>query len=250
MSIEFRGRCICQAILLTGLLLSCSGELSDPQKIVDKAITIHGGDRYLNCTVEFDFRKRHYIARREGGNFSYERIFSDSTSTTHDYLTNTGFVREINDQKQDLPDSMVTRYTASVNSVLYFALLPYGLNDPAVNKKLMGNTMLESQPYYIIEVTFGQQGGGEDFEDKFYYWIHKKNFTVDYLAYSFEENKTRDIRFRKVLKRQVVGGITFQDYINYKPKEPGKKLEEAQSLFESGQLEELSRIELENVVVK
>ena len=53
---------------------SCTSFLTDPQKIVDKSIEAAGGDRYLNSTIEFDFRDRHYVAKRKGGSFSYERI--------------------------------------------------------------------------------------------------------------------------------------------------------------------------------
>ena len=238
--------------LIVFFLISCSTDLSDPQKIVDESILVHGGEKYLSGNIEFDFRGRHYIAHREGGKFSYERVFEDPrdpAAVVHDFLSNDGFSREINQQPVTVPDSMALKYTSSVNSVIYFALLPYGLNDPSVNKKLLGTTTLEEKRYYKIEITFGPEGG-EDYEDAFYYWIHEKNFTVDYMAYSYEENDGKDIRFRKAINPRVINGIMFQDYINYKPKGPGKKLEEVETLFKTGELEELSRIELEGIIVK
>lgn len=228
---------------------SCSSDLSDPQKIVDNAIRLYGGEKYLSSTIEFDFRNRHYLTKREGGRFSKERSLKDSTSTIHDILTNDSFVRKIDDKVVVIPDSMAKKYTASVNSVIYFALLPYGLNDPAVKKKFLGTTNLEGQPYYKVEVSFGE-GGGEGYRDTFYYWIHQQNFTVDYMAYFFEEDHTWDMRFRKAMNRREVNGIMFQDYINYKPKVQDKKLEDVEELFRSGQLEELSRIVLENIAVR
>lgn len=228
---------------------SCSSDLSDPQKIVDNAIRVYGGEKYLHSTIEFDFRDRHYIAKREGGLFSKERILKNPTSTVHDILTNDGFVRKIDDKVAVIPDTMANKYTASINSVIYFALLPYGLNDPSVKKKFLITTTLEAQPYYKVEITFGD-GGGEGYQDKFYYWIHQKNFTVDYLAYFYQENGVWDIRFRKAMNRREINGIVFQDYINYKPKAPNKKFEEIEELFTSGQLEELSRIILENIMVR
>ncbi len=231
--------------------MSCSSDLADVQKIVDKSILVHGGEKYLSTSIEFDFRDRHYIAQREDGRFSYERVFQDpkdSTRMVHDFLFNEGFRREINKQAVTIPDSMARKYSSSVNSVLYFALLPYGLNDSSVNKKLLGTTVLDGVTYYKIEITFGPEGG-EDYEDAFYYWIHKKNFTVDYMAYSYEESDGRDIRFRKAINSRIIEGIVFQDYINYKPKAPGMKLEAVETLFKTGEMEELSRIELENISV-
>lgn len=231
------------------VLTSCSGTLSDPQKIVDKAILAHGGDQYLHTEIEFDFRNRHYITRRNGGVYSKERIFRDSVSVTHDILTNDGFTRRINGQVVAIPDSMAAKYTASVNSVIYFALLPYALNDPSVNKKLLGTAEMEGRPYYKIQVTFGEDGG-EGHQDTFYYWIHQKDFTVDYLAYHYLEDGKWDIRFRKALNRNKVGGILFQDYINYKPTNSGQSFTEVEELFKSNKLTELSRIELKNITVK
>lgn len=238
------------AISLTLFLtLSCAGNFSDPQKIVDETILVYGGEKYQHSTIEFDFRKRHYIAWRDGGKFSFERIFKDSTSTVHDFLTNAGFLREKDSHPRVVADSMAKKYTASVNSVIYFALLPYPLNDPSVNKKLMGTTTLDGESYYKIEITFGKEAGG-DYRDTFYYWIHQKNFTMDYFAYFYEEDKVWEMRFRKAMNRRTVNGIVFQDYINYKPKTPAAKFEEIEQLFKSNQLEELSRIDLENISVK
>lgn len=238
--------------LLLGLLAvatACNSNLTDPQKIIDNAIAASGGQKYLNSTSEFDFRDRHYIAKRNGGVFSYERITKDSINTTHDFLSNDGFRRQINGSQVEVADSMKTRYSASVNSVVYFALLPYGLNDPSVQKKFLGETQIENKEQYVVEITFGQEGGGEDHDDVFMYWINKKEFTIDYMAYSFAENDGEGYRFRKAYNPRRINGILFFDYINYKPKS-GAKLTDLEELFKKGELEELSKIELLNISVE
>ncbi|MCB0489038.1 MAG: hypothetical protein KDC99_11215 [Cyclobacteriaceae bacterium] len=237
-------------LLLLAILVSCENKLSDPQKIVDKTIEVSGGSKYQKSVIEFDFRGRHYIAQRDGGKFSYERIFEDTTGTVHDYVTNDGFRREINGDEVVVPDSMATKYTSSTNSVNYFALLPYSLNDPAVNKTFLGETEIEGKKYYNIKVTFSSDGGGEDFEDVFLYWINQETFTMDYLAYSFEESDEVSFRFRVGYNPRVVNGIRVQDYINYKPENNTLKVDQAEELYKAGKLIELSRIETENVVVE
>lgn len=229
-------------------MTACNSSLTDPQKIIDKAIAASGGQKYLNSIAEFDFRDRHYIASRKEGIFSYERITKDSVNATHDFLSNDGFRREINGVQVEVVDSMKTRYSASVNSVLYFALLPYGLNDASVQKKFLGETQLEGKSQYVVEVTFTQEGG-EDHEDVFMYWINKKEFTIDYMAYSFAENDGEGYRFRKAYNPRTVNGILFFDYINYKP--TGEvKLTDLEELFRKGELEEMSKIELLNIQVQ
>lgn len=236
-------------LLVTITLVSCSGNLTDPQKIIDKAIAAAGGQKYLHTTIEFDFRDRHYVAEREGGIFSYERIFKENETAIHDFVTNSGFERKINNQVVDVADSMKTKYTASVNSVIYFALLPYALNDDAVIKTFLGETAIDQKEYYKVKITFQQQGGGEDFEDTFIYWIDKTDFTIGYMAYSYEETDGIGLRFRKSYNPRNINGILFLDYINYKPKSE-VEITELEELFKKGELDQLSKIELLNIQVK
>jgi hypothetical protein len=240
---------IVYAVLVSITMVACNASLKDSQKIIDKSIEVSGGENYLNSTIEFDFRGRHYVAQREGGKYSYERITRDSTNTVHDFLTNNGFKREINNTLAEVADSMKIKYTSSVNSVVYFALLPYGLNDSAVQKKLLGETSIENAEYYMIEITFAQEGGGEDHEDVFIYWINKKDFTIGYMAYSYEESDGIGLRFRKAYNPRTINGILFLDYINLKPNTK-VKITELEELFKKGELKELSKIELTNIQVK
>ena len=59
------------------LVMSCNSDTTNPQKIIDKAISASGGDKYLNSKIEFDFRDRHYVTTRNGGLFTNERITKD-----------------------------------------------------------------------------------------------------------------------------------------------------------------------------
>ncbi len=232
------------------LIQSCSE--NNPQSIIDKAIATAGGEKYLHSTIEFDFRGRHYIGSREVGKFSYERIFKnekDSTQTIHDVVSNDGFKRFINDTLTTVLDSMAVKYTSSVNSVLYFALLPYGLNDASVNKKFLGETTIDNKTYYKIEITFSQEGGGEDHDDRFIYWINTADYTIGFLAYSYAEDDGIGYRLRKAYNSRKINGILFSDYINYAPN--GKiQLEDLEDLYKKNELKELSRIENTNIQVK
>lgn len=232
------------------LLQSCSE--NNPQSIIDKAIAASGSDKYLHSTTEFDFRGRHYVGNREDGKFSYERIFKnekDSTQTIHDIVSNDGFKRFVNDSLTTVLDSMAVKYTSSVNSVLYFALLPYGLNDASVKKKFLGETNLENKSYYKIEITFNQEGGGEDHDDRFIYYINTTDYTIGFLSYSYAEDDGIGYRLRKAYNSRKVNGILFSDYINYAPN--GKiQLEELEDLYKKNELKELSKIENTNIQVK
>ena len=120
------------------LLLGCSIAPEEAQSIVDKSIKTHGGELFENSIIAFDFRGRHYLFERDNGVFKYHRIFDDSLGTFHDIFSNNDFKRLLNDEEQNVTEEWKRRYSNSVNSVAYFALLPFGLNDLSVNKSLIG----------------------------------------------------------------------------------------------------------------
>ena len=131
----------------------------------------------------------------------------------------------------------------------YFSILPFGLNDAAVKKRLLNSTVINNKAYYKIEITFAENGGGQDFEDVFIYWIGKNDFLIDYLAYSFHTNGG-GMRFRVLKEQCIIKGIRFVDYYNYKPKIKTIPLIELDKAFENKQLEKVSEIILEDISVK
>ncbi len=225
-------------------------EKTKAQEVVDQAIAKHGGVLYDNSLIRFTFRDRQYKARVQGSSFEYERIFTDSSGQqTRDVLNNGGLYREINGKRVTLSAKDSLAYANSVNSVLYFALLPAHLNDPAVVKEYLAEVNIKGKPYHKIKVTFRQEGGGKDFQDTYIYWFHRDEGTMDYLAYNYQTDGG-GARFREAYNVRNVNGIIFSDYINYKPKdESNLNVETFDELLAKGELEELSRIESENVEV-
>ena len=242
----------CFLALAASLLVisACSSsDDSQAQAIVDKAIQTHGGERFEDLSLSFDFRDKHYTLERKGDLFIYTRGFTDSTGQVKDVLTNEHFYRLIDEDTASLAEDRKKAYGSSVNSVHYFALLPFRLNDPAVKKSYVGRTEVKETPYHLIKVTFDQESGGVDFEDQFLYWINANTYTMDYLAYSFHNKEGVDFRFREAKNPREISGIRFQDYVNYKPKSKDVSLDSLEDLYEQGQLEELSTIDLENIQV-
>jgi hypothetical protein len=235
-------------ILSIFLLISCD-QRSEAEKIVDQSILAHGGSKFESAKISFDFRDRSYQIFKSTSAFEYIRAFSDSTGQVKDILNNQGFTRFVNAEVVELEEKREKAFTNSVNSVAYFAYLPYGLNDQAVFKNLVGETEIEGNKYHVIKVTFSEDGGGEDFDDEFLYWIHQETFLVDYLAYSYHTDGG-GVRFRKAIKKHEIGGLILQDYENYKPADESAPVEEMEALYKAGKLQLLSEILLENVVVE
>ena len=229
------------------MMVSCQKNEPNAQNIVDRAIEFSGGEAYQKLNLEYDFRGRHYVSQRDDGNFEYKRIRRDSLGETIDsYSNSVSLRRTINGRVEEVPDSLASRIMNSINSVNYFVLLPFGLNDPAVNKTYIGEVVIKDKPYHKIQVTFDEEGGGTDFEDVFIYWIHKDEYSMDYLAYRYYTNGG-GLRFREAFNSRMINGIRFSDYNNYKPKDKDVKLEDLDRLFEAGELDLLSVIETENI---
>jgi hypothetical protein len=239
----------CLLILFLTLGFSACDQRTEAQKIVDSAIDAHGGEAFVNSQIEFDFRDKHYTIYKTETAYEYIREFSDSTGFVKDVLNNSGFVRTVDGVKVDtLSEERIGAFSRSVNSVAYFAFLPYGLNDAAAIKTYLGETEIKGKKYHQIKVTFEQQGGGEHYEDEFMYWFGKEDFLMDYMAYTYHTDGG-GVRMREVSSKAEVGGILFQNYRNLKPEDEKTPLEEMQTLYISGKLEKLSDINLENITV-
>jgi hypothetical protein len=233
-------------VIMQGLM-AC-GQMNEGQRIIDNAIEVHGGDLYERMKVDFDFRGRHYSAKRDHGRFIYTREFKDSIGYVKDILTNTHFVRLVDGDTIRLSEEKANAYKNSVNSVIYFALLPQALNDPPVIKEWIGESTIEGRKYEKVRVTFKKKGGGKDHEDIFVYWIDKENYRMDYFAYLFYSDGG-GIRFRKAKNARKLNGIIFADYMNYALNDTLFDVTLTDSLYTHDQLDLLSEIHLENVHV-
>lgn len=250
--------------ILTALVLSCNKNkntqdeiikndtiaavkpLSKADSIVNQAIQAHGGDLYATADYSFVFRDKNYRFKNDRSSYEYSSEVQKGDSLIKDVMIKNEFSRYINSKKQDLTNEDAAKYGESLNSVIYFATLPYKLQDASVNKKFIEETTIKGKRYDVIGVTFSQEGGGKDFDDEFHYWINKQTHKIDYLAYNYRTNDG-GVRFRAAFNTRVIDGVTFQDYINYEaPLET--PLKDLPKLYEQGKLKEVSQIRTENVI--
>jgi hypothetical protein len=226
--------------------ISCDSR-TEAEKIVDAAIDAYGGALYETSAITFDFRGTHYSIFKSPTAFEYSREFSDSTGQVVDVLNNAGFTRKVNGVLIDtLTEERIGAFSRSVNSVAYFAFLPYGLNDAAAIKTYLGKTTIKGKEYHQVKVTFQAEGGGDHFEDEFLYWFGVDDSQMDYMAYSYHTDGG-GVRMRDVRATREVGGIRFQDYNNLKAARKETPLDSMQVLYETGALVKLSEINLENI---
>lgn len=214
-------------------------------KIIQMSVEAHGGKKYQNMDISFDFRQFRFRIKNNMSLFEYERTTQDSLkNTVRDVLNNAGFTREINGKKQTLSSKDEDKYREGVNSVAYFMMLPFKLTDAGAHLAHIGTIKIGNQEYDKIKVWFSEEGGGKDHEDVFCYWINQKTHTLDYLAYA-----NGGPRFRKATKRETVNGIIFQDYDNYQISDKTIPTSDYDKVFIEGKAKLLSKIEQTNYKV-
>ncbi len=228
-------------LLLPAFLLA----QDDAQKIINKSIKAHGGKKYNEKSFEFDFRDRTYTYSIKDGVYRYTRTSKENEPKYLDVLTNNGFERMVNNKSESLTSKQQRSYSDALNSVVYFAMLPYYLNDAAVKKKYLGKKVIKDITYHKIEITFNKEGGGTDHDDRYVYWFDAADYSLDYLGYSYHVNGG-GVRFREAYNTRQTEGVLFQDYVNYKA-DKDTPVDSLDDLFLSGKLKELSRIELKNI---
>ncbi|MEO6228562.1 MAG: DUF6503 family protein [Ferruginibacter sp.] len=132
------------AILIT--LISCNNKKVVDEKaaaIVKESIATYGGKIFNEMDLSFDFRQFRVHLMQDRGKFLYERTTRDSMNNVwHDVLTNDGFTREKNGEKQELSEKDFNKYKEGINAITYFMLLPYKLSEPAVNPKYLGEASI------------------------------------------------------------------------------------------------------------
>lgn len=222
-----------------------TGQVQTNPDLISQVVEAYGGFPDTLHLV-FDFREFHIVIDQRAGRYQYERHFVKEGDSIRDILTNEGLRRNVNGRDVKLTPKRAKAYSNSVNSVVYFALLPYRLQDGAVISKELDPMTISGKDYRVLQVSFKKEGGGEDHEDEFVYWFSKEGLQLDYFAYSYATDGG-GIRFRvRSNTQELDNGLILQDYVNYKTDSLSTALIDLPELFEAGQLKEVSRIEIEN----
>lgn len=206
-------RVACMVLLLIGVASACA---TDPDaSLVADSIRTHGGEVFERSEVSFEFRGISFRVQREAGRFLYERSYLDSEGRQiREGMDNDGTWMEVAGVHVPLADAERSRIETAVNSAVYFGFLPFRLDDPAVLAEGLGEEEIRGELYRVVEVTFQAADGGVDWEDRFVYWFHATDLTLDYLAYRYHRDGG-GTRFREAVNRREVDGLLVQDYANY-----------------------------------
>lgn len=216
-------------------------------EIVGRARAAHGVTVLDEACIVFRFRDATYAAARHDGRFAYRMVQGDHREAGLAALANDGLWVDtvayeafrknrtpnaaFRDSVQANAASIVRAAETQLNSVVYFALLPYNLADPAVRLKRLDDAAFDGRTHRAVEVTFGQDGGGRDHDDRFVYWFDADTGLLRALAYRFHTGDG-GTRFRRVsnVHRVPVSGraathVLLNDYAAYTDTTLGDRIE-------------------------
>ncbi len=230
----------------------------DPEALalLDRARAHHGSALLDRAEVSFQFRGTPFVLRRDGGRFRYARTTTDSLGrTVEDVVDNDGTHRFVDGAPVPLDSAEAARTETAVNSVAYFALLPAPLADPAVRARRLTPERVGGRDYDRVEVTFAQDGGGQDHQDRYVYWLRQSDGEVGHYAYTYDvtpgdtARAATGTRFRVPLGSRRVGGVLFQDWRNLSA-DSLERLEAFGDVYDRGLAFDVSEVVLDSVRVR
>ncbi len=224
---------------------------SQPLEIVSRAIEHHGGEVYRRSetSVELCSGSGCYgmNVRTDGGMYRHEvsgpyrggiravRADNDSVSVSWQGEP----VAATSEEWQSLRDWATAR--------IYFAFLPYRLNDPGVLQEDLGIEEWEGRRLHRVKVHF-EAGSSTDAEDEYLYWFDPDTARLEQFAYSFTGDPG-GLRFRRLSNYRRVGGILFFDQANLGVEGAGLSVDEIDPAFVDARMRQVSKVELRGIEV-
>ena len=257
---------VLSAVAVAGLtaLAACEPPPPRPQgdaealALIDRARTHHGSALLDRAEVTFSFRGTPYVVRRDEGAFRYARARTDSLGrTVEEVLDNDGVRRLVDGAEQALAPDEAASLAESIDSVVYFALLPASLADPAVRARVLTPDRVGGEDYDRVEVTFARDQGANS-QDRYVYWL-RDDGRIGAFAYAYaptpgDTARTETgTRFRVPIGERRVGGVLFQDWQNLTAdslRGPDGPIEAFGDALDNGRTFPVSEVVLDSVAVR
>ena len=228
----------------------------DRLEIVDRAIAFHGGELYRASTTSLDVCSRsgctRVTARLDGELFDYEVVGEAGGGERRVHWTKAEALGERLEVWQDgVPVSPAPEDARRLKdwamSRVYFAFLPFRLNDPNVFKQDLGLEVWGERQLHKVKITFAP-GSSTDADDEYLFWFDPQTAQVEQFAYSYA-GKPGGLRFRRAHNGRRVGGILFYDQENLGAEGEGLRVDRIDPAYVET-LRKVSDVTFDNITVR
>lgn len=193
------------------------GEKVASLPIVDRAIAHHGGARYTASETTYSSCSKsgcsQVRARVDGGVFRFEVEGPTSAGRLRVVMANDTTEAWLDGRAMALDDAQSQRRRDWAMQRVYFAFLPFRLNDPSVWKEDLGLETWGDRELHRVRISF-TAGSSTDADDTYTYWLDPETGEVAFFAYRYDGDPG-GIRFRRAINQRRIGGILFFDQENY-----------------------------------
>lgn len=197
-------------------LLPAPASAQAGSQVLERAIEHHGGDVYEHSVSELNICSRsgcyRVAVRMDGGLYRYRVSGPVSAGHREVEATNDAVAHWHDGVEQELAPGDASRLRDWVMERVYFAFLPYRLNDPSVLHQDLGRETWGGRELHKIKITFWA-GSSTDAQDQYLYWFEPASGRLEQFAYSYQ-GEPGGIRFRRLFNHRRVGGILFFDQEN------------------------------------
>jgi len=243
------------ALALAALALVAGPVASQPLErlpIVDQAIAFHGGERYRSTDVELDLCSKsgcyQVRSRIDRDRFVYQVEGTVRGEHRHVRWTQDALEVRIDGKTIEPAPEDAQRWRDWVMERIYFAFLPYRLNDPSVFKQDQDLEQWGDRALRRVKVTFAP-GSSTDADDEYAFWFDPETARLEQFAYSYQRNEG-GLRFRRLVNYRRVGGILFFDQENLGVNGREYRVDQITPEFVDETLRSISRVRLENITVR
>ena len=244
------------ALLHTAAPARAAEEWVERLPIVDRSIAHHGGPLYEASEISLDLCSLSgcfdIVVRTQGGVFEHVVTREDGMRVR---VTNDTVERWEGGAKVPVEPEEEARRRRFVSARVYFAFLPYRLNDPGVRKLDLGVVDWEGRRLHQVRVGFGERPPGGDAgsetgqtSDEYMYWFDPETGEIVYFAYDFV-GEPSGLRFRRAVNPRRIGGILFFDQENLGRDGDGLDVGQIDPRFAS-RLPKISVVELRDIQVR
>ncbi len=239
------------ALLLIGNVATAAADKVERLDIVDRAIEHHGGEAFTTSEMRLELCSKSGCSsirtRVEGGLFDHEVTGQVQAGERWVRITNDSVEWRENGEPQTVGADREQGLRDWVMSKIYFAFLPFRLNDPGVYKQDLGLEEWEGRALRKVKVTF-TPGSSTHAQDEYLYWFDPESGRLDQFAYSYATGGG-GLRFRKTIDHRRIGEIRFFDQENYGVEGPDLSVDLVTPEYVASAMRHVSTIRLDQIQV-